>query len=395
MSRKSRRRAREGRIERRSAPGSSPGSIIIDPKAPKPLVQMIAYGPDSIIEQSLADLTGIAAILEKYPVVWINVDGLGDEAVVSTLGEIFGLHRLALEDVVNTHQRPKAEQYEKHLFIVGRMAEMGERLETEQLSLFLGRNFVLTFQELPGDSFDPVRERIRKAGGRIRAVGPDYLAYALIDAFIDHFFPVLEEYGERLESIEELVISRPAPELVSQIHEIKRDLLTLRRAIWPLREAVNSLVREPRTFICDETRIYLRDCYDHTIQIIDLLENYRDVASSLMEVYLSSMGNRLNEIMKILTMISAFFIPLSLIAGIYGMNFYTDKSPLNMPELTWYFGYPFALCLMAAIALSMYFFFRRKGWIGAHSTSSKMDVSGNHNRAGSWRPAPRGNERRD
>jgi magnesium transporter len=383
MSRKSKRRAHEGRIERRSAPGASPGSIVIDPKAPKPLVQMIAYGPDEIVEQSLADLAGVGAFLEKYPVVWINVDGLGDATIVRKLGEMFGLHRLALEDVVNTHQRPKAEQYERHLFIVGRMVEMGERIETEQLSLFLGRNFVLTFQELPGDSFDPVRERIRKAGGRIRTVGPDYLAYALIDAFIDHYFPVLEEYGERLESMEVQVISRPSPELVSQIHEIKRDLLTLRRAIWPLREAVNSLVREPRTFICDETRIYLRDCYDHTIQIIDLLENYRDVASSLMEVYLSSMGNRLNEIMKILTMITAFFIPMSLIAGIYGMNFNTGKSPLNMPELNWYFGYFFALGLMAAAGLGMFFFFRRKGWLGARGAASKTDVSDTHNRAGS------------
>jgi magnesium transporter len=375
MSRKSKRRAHADLIERRSAPGAAPGSIVIDPKAPKPLVQLIAYGPDTIIEQPLDDPAGVAGFLDKYPVVWVNVDGLGDATVVRKLGEIFGLHRLALEDVVNTHQRPKAEQYEKHLFIVGRMVEMGERIETEQLSLFLGKNFVLTFQELPGDSFDPVRERIRKAGGRIRNAGPDYLAYALIDAFIDHYFPVLEAYGERLESMEEQVITRPGPQLVSQIHEMKRDLLTLRRAIWPLREAVNSLVREPRAFISDETRIYLRDCYDHTIQIIDLLENYRDVASSLMEVYLSSMGNRLNEVMKILTMFTAFFIPLSLIAGIYGMNFSTDKSPLNMPELNWYFGYPFALCLMAAVGLSMLFFFRRKGWLGSRGAGPKTDAS--------------------
>jgi len=374
MSRKPRRRRHANGIERRSAPGASPGSIVVDPQAPKPIMHMIAYGPGALHEQHIDDLAPIGRFLEEYPVVWINVDGLGDAEVIHKLGDIFGIHRLALEDVVNTHQRPKVEQYEKHIFIVGRMVEMGERVETEQLSLFLGKNFVLTLQENVGDSFDPVRARIRKAGGKIRSTGPDYLAYALIDAFIDHYFPVLEEYGERLESMEEEVISRPGPRLVSQIHEIRRGLLTLRRAIWPLREAVNSLVREPGPFITDETRIYLRDCYDHTIQIIDLLENYRDVASSLMEVYLSSMGNRLNEVMKILTMFTAFFIPLSLIAGIYGMNFSTEKSPLNMPELTWYFGYPFALSLMAAMALGMLFFFRKKGWLGSRAKSSLPDA---------------------
>lgn len=338
---------------------------------------MIAFGPDALLEKKIRDPREIADFLEKYPVTWINVDGLGDAAVIQALGEIFGIHRLALEDVVNTHQRPKVEQYDKHVFIVGRMVEMGQRVEMEQLSLFLGKNFVLTFQEAAGDSFDPVRARIRKAGGRIRNAGPDYLAYALLDAFIDHYFPVLEAYGERLEAMEEEVISRPGPPLVSRIHEIRRDLMGLRRAIWPLREAVNSLVREPRPFITDETRIYLRDCYDHTIQIIDLLENYRDIASSLMEVYLSSMGNRLNEVMKILTMFTALFIPLSLVAGIYGMNFNTEKSPLNMPELTWYFGYPFALCLMAAVALGMFLFFRKKGWLGTRAKSSRLAMDKN------------------
>jgi magnesium transporter len=346
---------------------------VVDPHAQKPVLHVIAYGLDSIRELPLENWAAIGDLLNQFPVVWINVDGLGDASVIQRLGEIFGIHRLALEDVVNTHQRPKAEQYEKYTFIVGQMVEAGDRIETEQLSLFFGKNFVLTLQELAGDSFDPVRERIRKAGGRIRSAGPDYLAYALIDAFIDHYFPVVEQFGERLETMEEQVISRPEPRLVAQIHEMKRDLLTLRRAIWPLREAVNSLAREPRPFVTDETRVYLRDCYDHTIQIIDLVENYRDIASSLVEVYLTSMGTRLNEVMKILTMITALFVPLSLIAGIYGMNFNTEKSPLNMPELKWYFGYPFVLCLMAAVALGMLLFFRRKGWLSSAMGASQQD----------------------
>ena len=249
------------------------------------------------------------------------------------------------------------------------MVGIADRLETEQLSLFLGQNYVLTFQERPGDSFDPVRDRIRRAGGWVRSAGPDYLAYALIDALIDNYFPVLEQYGERLETLEDEVITRPGPGLVAQIHEIKRDLLTLRRAIWPLRETVNSLVRDPIPLIRDETRIYLRDCYDHTVQIIDLLENYRDIASGLMEVYLSSVSNRLNEIMKILTMFTAFFIPLSLITGIYGMNFNGAISPLNMPELNWYLGYPYALGLMAVVAIGMLMYFRKKKWLGSQSHS--------------------------
>ena len=374
MSRKSKRRKYVSGIERRTSPGAPPGSLVVDPYAPLPIIRVIAYGSEAVHEELVEDVSRIGSYLGRQPVTWVNVDGLGDAAVIRKLGEIFGIHRLALEDIINSHQRAKVDQYDNHLFVVGRMVEMADHVETEQLSLFLGKSYVLTFQERVGDAFDPVRERIRKAGGRVRNAGPDYLAYALIDAFIDNYFPVLEKYGERLESIEEDVLSRPEPVLVSRMHEVKRDLLTLRRAIWPLRETVNSLVREPSPFISDETRVYFRDCYDHTIQIIDLLENYRDVASGLMEVYLSSASNRLNEIMKILTMFTAFFIPLSLIAGIYGMNFNTARSPFNMPELNWYFGYPFVLGLMAAVALGMVTFFRRKGWLRSRLGSRESET---------------------
>ncbi|MBP1601159.1 MAG: corA [Acidobacteria bacterium] len=374
MSRKSKRRKYVSGIERRTSPGAPPGSLVVDPQAPLPIIRVIAYGSEAVHEELVEDVSRIGSYLGRQPVTWVNVDGLGDAAVIRKLGEIFGIHRLALEDIINSHQRAKVDQYDNHLFVVGRMVEMADHVETEQLSLFLGKSYVLTFQERVGDAFDPVRERIRKAGGRVRNAGPDYLAYALIDAFIDNYFPVLEKYGERLESIEEDVLSRPEPVLVSRMHEVKRDLLTLRRAIWPLRETVNSLVREPSPFISDETRVYFRDCYDHTIQIIDLLENYRDVASGLMEVYLSSASNRLNEIMKILTMFTAFFIPLSLIAGIYGMNFNTARSPFNMPELNWYLGYPFVLGLMATVALGMVTFFRRKGWLRSRLGSREPET---------------------
>jgi magnesium transporter len=369
MSRKSRRRGRNTEVRRRTPPGSAPGTLVADPSAPKPVIRVMAYGPAGMVEKTIPDVSALPDFLARWPVTWINVDGLGDTSVIGKLGEIFDIHRLAQEDIINVHQRAKAEIYRKHYFIVARMTEVATPLSFDQLSLFLGPNYILTFQETPGDCFDPVRERIRKAGGRIRNAGPDYLAYALLDATIDNYFPALEHYGEVLETLEDEVVLRPEREIVGKIHEVKRDLLTLRRAVWPLREAINSLVREESPFISPETRIYLRDCYDHIIQIIDLLENYRDIASSLMEVYLSSLNNRMNEIMKVLTIFTALFIPMNLIAGIYGMNFNTEKSPFNMPELNWFLGYPFALTMMVSIAVGMYFFFRRIGWLGPTSKS--------------------------
>jgi magnesium transporter len=363
MTKKDRRRWRRNRIHRRQVPGSGPGSLVADPQSPKPAIRVIAYGPDGIVERSVDTPEGVREFLGVWPVTWVNVDGLGDLATITQLGTIFNLHVLAIEDVVNVHQRAKVEQYPDYYFIVGRMVELNARVETEQLSLFLGKNFVLTFQEIPGDCFEPVRERIRKAGGRIRNVGPDYLAYALIDAFVDHYFPVLEHYGENLEALEDEVILKPQREVITRIHDVKRDLLTLRRAAWPLREALTTLYRETTPLITAETRLYLRDCYDHSVQIIDLLENYRDIASSLTDIYLSSVSNRMNEIMKVLTIFTAVFIPLNLVAGIYGMNFNTERSPLNMPELNWYWGYPFALGLMALLASVMLVYFGNKGWL--------------------------------
>lgn len=335
-------------FRRRTPPGSPPGTLVTDPSAPRPVMTVLAYSPQDFLEQDVSDPQQIRDFLDKWPVVWINVEGIGDAGTVTKLGELFGLHRLALEDVLHTHQRPKVEQYGDHLFIVVRMARLGEQLETEQLSLFLGKNFVLTFQEgVPGDCLEVIRERIRKKGGRIRDASLDYLAYALLDAVVDAYFPILEQYGERLEGLEDEIGSKPMPDTIARIHALKRNLLTLRRAIWPQRETLGSLLREETPRISAETRIYLRDCYDHVTQIIDLVETYRELGADLTDIYLSSVSNRTNEIMRVLTVISTIFIPLTFISSIYGMNFSTTVSAWNMPELNWAWGYPLAILLMS------------------------------------------------
>lgn len=336
----------------------------VDLAAPHPVIRMIAYGPEEVIEQDVKDPREIRPFLGRWPVIWVHVEGLGDVEIIETLGEIFELHGLALEDVIDVHQRPKVEEYGQYLYIVARMAVPGAQLETEQFSLFLGPNFVLSFDERPEDRLNPVRERIRSKRGQIRNVGADYLAYALLDTIVDAYFPILEDYGERLEALEDEVVEHPDPRCVSRIHRIRRDLLMLRRAIWPQRESTNSLLRDVTPLITDETRVYIRDCYDHTVQLLDLVETYRELGADLMDVYLSSVSNRINEIMRVLTVISVIFMPLTFLAGVYGMNFNPDASPWNMPELNWYWGYLFALVLMAVIAVGQLVLFWRRGWLG-------------------------------
>ncbi|MCC6573046.1 MAG: magnesium/cobalt transporter CorA [Planctomycetes bacterium] len=360
-----RKRPRETTFHRRTEPGAAPGTLVADPQAPKPSIHVMAYGPEGAEERVVIDPQELSQLLGKWPVVWVNVDGLGDAAIVAAIGEMFGLHKLALEDVLNTHQRAKVEQYPDHLYVVARMIEqLDHRLDTDQLSLFLGRNFVVTFQERAGDCFDGLRDHVRTGRGQVRSHGPDYLAYALLDAVIDNYFPVLEKYGETLETLEDAVVEKPERKLIVHIHDVKRDMLVLRRAIWPLREVVQALYRDPTVLVSDESRLHLRDCYDHTIQIVDLLETYREVASGLLDIYLSSLSNRMNEVMKVLTMMATVFMPLSFVAGVYGMNFNPDK-PGNMPELNWPFGYAMALGFMALVAGVQLYFFARKGWIGS------------------------------
>jgi magnesium transporter len=343
----------------RHATGTLHGKI----DGPTPVLHAIAYHDDDFIEKRLSRPDDVVELLHQWPLTWLNVEGLDDADVIAALGRIFGLHPLALEDVVHLRQRAKVEQYGDLLFIVARMAECCGELETEQITMFVGKNFVLTFLEDPGDCFEPVRARLR-GGGRLRQATSGYLAYSLLDAVIDAYFPVVESYAERLDRLEDRVIAKPTRRAIAEIHAAKHDLRTLRRIVWPLREAVNSLIRDPSPLIDDDTRVHLRDCYDHLVQIIDLVETYRELCSDLTDLYLSSLSNRMNEVMKVLTIISTIFMPLGFITGVYGMNFNTAQSPWNMPELNWRYGYLFALGLMGMTVMVMFWFFRRKGWIG-------------------------------
>ncbi|HEV2853650.1 MAG TPA: magnesium/cobalt transporter CorA [Thermoanaerobaculia bacterium] len=346
-------------VKRYHKPGTAPGTLRApDTPAAGPVkVTLIDYSPDHFEERQISSIEDCFPYRDKQTVTWINVDGLHDVGLIERLGKNFGLHPLALEDVLNCGQRPKLEDYGNYHFMVMKSLYLKEEeLEIEQISFFLSGTYVLTLQQVPGDSFEAVRERIRHGKGQIRRMGPDYLLYALVDALVDEFFPVLEAYGERVEELEDEVIDQPTPDVLNEIHRIKRELLMVRRTAWPEREVINALQREEAHLVRPETRVFLRDCYDHTIQVIDMVETYRDLASGLLEVYLSSASNRLNEVMKVLTIISTIFIPLNFIAGLYGMNFH------NMPELDWRFGYPMVLGLMAVVGGSLVAYFRRKGW---------------------------------
>jgi len=361
--------ARQGRQRqvgmRYHTPGTAPGTLRAHeaPGAEPARVTVMDYGPDHFEEKRIAKIEEVFPYRDSTNVTWINIEGLQDVDLIEKLGRHFGFHPLALEDVLNCGQRPKLEDYGSHHFLVMKsLLRAAEKLTIEQISFFLGGSYVITLQEVPGDSFEAVRERIRQGKGQMRRMGSDYLLYALVDALVDEFFPVLEAYGERVEELEDEVVARPEPATLNEIHRIKRELLLLRKTAFPEREVINSLQREEAHLIRPETRVFLRDCYDHTIQVIDMVETYRDLASGLLEVYLSSISNRLNEVMKVLTIISTIFIPLSFIAGVYGMNFNPQSSPMNMPELNWYYGYPMALGLMAVLAGALVIYFRRKGW---------------------------------
>ena len=357
------------KYRKRTPVGAPPGTLVADPLSSATKIDFFSYNTKELVERHAADVSELGEAMRDDMITWINVNGLADIALIQQLGKVLDLHQLALEDVINVHQRPKVEEFDDHLFIVIRMLAHSDARETEQVSMFLGKGYVLTFQEKPGDQFDPVRQRLRAHKGRIRGMSADYLAYTLLDAVIDGYFPALEKKGESIELLEDQVVTRPNQNMVRIIHETKRDLLELRRAVWPQREMLNALMRQEGDFIQDSTTIYLRDCYDHTIQLIDIIETYREICSGLVEIYLSSLSNRMNEIMKVLTIMATIFIPLSFIAGVYGMNFDPRSSPWNMPELGWRFGYPFAIGLMAAVAGGLLFSFWRRGWIGG--TKSK------------------------
>ncbi len=342
-----------------------PGSVESKKDAPPPVMTVVAYGPTELVEKEIKSPNEIDAFLEKYPVTWVNVDGLGDASVVKEIGQMFKFHNLALEDVMTFHQRAKVEVYDDQYYIVAHMLKwIDDEIKVEQLNIFLGKNFVVTFQDGPIDCMDPARERIRKGTGKLRSSGPDYLAYSLLDTVIDSYFPILENYGDSLEDLEEQIIEKPSRSVIGKIHKIKRDLLILRRSIWPLREAVNSLLRDTPEAFSKETLIHFRDCYDHAVQILDFIETYRELSADLQDVYLSSISNRMNEVMKVLTIITTLCVPPTLVAGIYGMNFDNNVSPYNMPELRWHYGYPFALGLMVVIAILTLVIMWLQGWLG-------------------------------
>lgn len=344
--------------------GQPPGALVGDPNADATVINAIVYGSDHLAEHPACSVEEVIECRRHAPRLWLDISGLADLAAIQRIGEIFGLHPLALEDVVHVRQRAKVEEFDDHLFIVARIVDAPDTQRLEQFSMFVGRDYLITFQEHAGDFFQNVRERLRHGRGRVRNGGPDYLAYALLDAAVDGFYPVLEALGEHLETLEDAVIHEPAPGQIDALHKVKRELLDLRRALWPARDMISALIRNDNAWITDTTRVYLRDCHDHLIQLIDIIETYREIASGLLDVYLSSLSARLNEVMKVLTIISTIFMPLSFIAGVYGMNFDTEASPLNMPELHWYYGYPLAVLLMGAVAGIFMTFFWRRGWLG-------------------------------
>ena len=321
---------------------------------------LLHYDEQRAVEQEMKTAQECLALRDSPGVSWINITGLHEVETLAQFGDAFGLHPLVLEDVLNTDQRPKLEDYGEYLYIVIKRLGNGapaNEISTEQISLILGRNLVISFLESDSGVFNVVKDRILNNRGRIRRLGADYLAYTLMDAVVDNYFAIFEGLGERIEVLQETIISRPIPASLQTLHALKRELLFLRKSVWPLREVVSGLQRGDSTLIHKDTWFYLRDVYDHTIHVIDTIETYRDMLASMMDIYLSSLSIRLNEVMKVLTIIATIFMPLTFIVGLYGMNFQ------HMPELSWRWGYPLVLLVMAGVTAGMLVFFRRKKWI--------------------------------
>jgi len=353
-----------GRLVRRAAkkPGAPPGTLVhTGPrKVEEVRISFIDYDEERIREREIEGIEECYPFRETPTATWVNVDGLHDVDPVRGVGEHFGFHPLVLEDVLSVGQRPKVEEYEAYLYLVLHMLSYDaatRSVQNEQLSLILGENYVFTFQERPGDVFDGVRERIRNGNARIRSRGPDYLAYALMDAVVDAYYGVLERIGDEMERLDFEVMENPEEDTLHRIHDLKREMLVIRRAVWPLRDVMSHLLRSDHPRITEETQVYLRDVYDHAVQALDTVETLRDLASGLTDLYLSSVGQRTNEVMKVLTIMASIFIPLTFLAGIYGMNFE------HMPELGRPWAYPALLGLMLVVAAGMVWYFRRKGWI--------------------------------
>jgi magnesium transporter len=342
--------------------GLPPGTPVFvgEKKVEKVRVSYIDYDEAKFEEKEVEKIEECIPFKDTPTVTWINIDGLHQVDIIEKLGKDFNLHPLILEDIVNTEQRPKMEDFGQYIFIITKMLFYDERegeTKIEQVSIILGERFVISFQEVTGDIFETIRERIRKGKGRIRKMGADYLAYSLLDAIVDAYFIILEKLGERLEELEDKIIAESRPETLQEIHKLKREMILLRRSVWPLREVVNSLERGESPLIKKACRIFLRNVYDHTIHVIDTVETYRDIVSGMHDTYLSSISNKMNEVMKVLTIIATIFIPLTFIAGIYGMNFEF------MPELKWHWAYFTVWGVIVFVSVLMVIFFKRKKWL--------------------------------
>jgi magnesium transporter len=348
-------------------PGSAPGMLTVSPLSHPSQIFVIAYGPEGYVEHACQDVDEIPQFLGAWPAVWVNVIGLGSIDVIEKIGTLFSLDRLLLEDVLDTSHRPKVEYYEHYVFTIIKSGLHQEQFDSEQISLFLKKNVVIVFEEKPGRSFSQVRERIRRGTGKIRHSGTDYLYYALLDEVIDKYFPILDKINQQLSQIEDEIMTSSIhmrdKDPIYNIHHAKSDILLMHRTIWPISDIINMIIKEETPLITKPTRTFMRDCYDHSVQANELTQFYRDTASGLLNTFLAYENHKTNDIIKVLTLISAVFIPLNFIASIYGMNFDTQKSAFNMPELEWAYGYPFAWSIMLLVALWMLTFFKRRGWI--------------------------------
>lgn len=345
--------------------GTSPGTLTKERSADAiPFrIRLVDFDADEIAISDDVTPEDCEPYLHRETTTWIHVSGHPAETTLRELGTSFGLHSLALEDVLNIGQRPKVEPFEDQLFIIMSLPMMeGDDVDVHQVSLFVGENYVISFCEADPVAFAPIVKRLKTTGSRMRSLGADYLMYSILDAVIDHAFPIMEAFGLQLEDLEEQILDGADHESLEKIHLIRRELILMRRKVWPQREVINQLLRDENSLIRNDTRVYLRDCYDHTVQVMDMLETYRDMVGSMLELYMSSVSNRMNNIMRVLTVIATIFIPLTFIAGVYGMNFDRSAGPWSMPELGQPFGYVFVWLVMLAVAFGMIAFFRSRKW---------------------------------
>jgi len=357
-------------------PGSHAGESLVEEGSGSTKILVTAYDASAVHEEMVDDPAKLMSIVQQWPRIWIRIDGLHEPEKIKAIGKIFDFHYLALEDVLESQIRAKMEKFDKTFFLVGHFLSYdGTRFSAKQLSMFFAKNFFVTFENDKIEALDAMQDRIKRNVANIRSQAADYLAYVTMDMLVDRIFPIIDQFSEKLEELEEIVVDDPSRHTMTQIHATKRELLVLRREIWPLREAINALIRDSGDDLSSETKIHMRDCYDEIVRLLDFSETYRELGADLMDVYMSSVSNRLNEVMKVLTILTTIFAPPTLIAGIYGMNFNNHVSPYNMPEYDWYYGYPYALILMVVTSLSIVFLLWSMGWLGAPPPWKRTDKS--------------------